>query len=153
MVLARPRARSMIKINSNNSLYHHSHFTEHLVDVFRKSPQESDLNHKSSSLLIRWLKSYTVIPYNNSHQNLWEITHMSKESNALHERTGAEKMRCTRTESAGSTAPGGWIPRAEWMILLAQENSDRTKHEKRNSYSNTNHKRTELDRSKRQNLK
>jgi hypothetical protein len=43
-----------------NSLYPHSHFTEHLVDAFEKSPRENNLNHESSSL-IRWLKSYTGI--------------------------------------------------------------------------------------------
>jgi hypothetical protein len=51
MVLARPRARSTIEINSKNSLYPHSYFTEHLVRVFEKSPRENDLNHESSSLL------------------------------------------------------------------------------------------------------
>jgi hypothetical protein len=34
---------------------------EHVVDAFGKSPRKSDLNHESSSLLIRWLKSYTNI--------------------------------------------------------------------------------------------
>jgi hypothetical protein len=59
MVLAKLRARSTIKIDSKNSLYPYRHFTEQLVDVFRKSPRESDLNHKSSSLLIRRLKNNT----------------------------------------------------------------------------------------------
>jgi hypothetical protein len=45
--------RSTIKIGSKNSLYPHRYFTEHLVGAFEKSPRESDLNHKSSSLLIR----------------------------------------------------------------------------------------------------
>jgi hypothetical protein len=49
----------MTKIDSKNSLYPHMHFTEHLVDVFRKSLRESDLNHKFSSLLIRRLKNNT----------------------------------------------------------------------------------------------
>ena len=47
------------KINSKNSLSHLRHFTEHLVDVFRKLPWENDLDHKSSSLLIRRLKNHT----------------------------------------------------------------------------------------------
>jgi hypothetical protein len=57
MVLARPHARSTIEINPKNSLYAHRHFTEHLVCAFEKSPQKSNLNHESSSLLDRRLKS------------------------------------------------------------------------------------------------
>jgi hypothetical protein len=49
----------MIKIGSKNSLYPHRHFTEHLVAVFGKSPRESNLNHESSSLLIRRLENNT----------------------------------------------------------------------------------------------
>jgi hypothetical protein len=41
-MLARQRARSTTKIRSRNNLYYHRHFTEHLVDVFRKQPVESD---------------------------------------------------------------------------------------------------------------
>jgi hypothetical protein len=48
MVLARPRARSMIKIKLKNSLCTHRHFTEHLVGAFEKLPWECDLNHESS---------------------------------------------------------------------------------------------------------
>jgi hypothetical protein len=51
----------MTKINSKNSLYPFSHFTEHLVDVFKKLPRENDLDHESSRLLIWWLKSTTGI--------------------------------------------------------------------------------------------
>jgi hypothetical protein len=61
MVLARPQARLTMKIESKNSLCPHRLFTEHLVDVFEKSPWKSDLNHESSSLLIRRLESYTGI--------------------------------------------------------------------------------------------
>jgi hypothetical protein len=53
--------RSTIEINSKNSLYPHRHFTEHLVGAFGKSPQESDLNNESLSLLNRQLKNYTGI--------------------------------------------------------------------------------------------
>jgi hypothetical protein len=60
-MLARTRARLTTKIESKISLYPHSHFTEHLVGAFGKPPQESDLNHESSSLLIQWLKHYTGI--------------------------------------------------------------------------------------------
>jgi hypothetical protein len=41
------------KIRSKNSLYSHSHFTEHPMDMFEKSLQDKDLNHEPSSLLIR----------------------------------------------------------------------------------------------------
>jgi hypothetical protein len=47
-VLTRPRARSTIKIRSKKSLYPHGHFTEQLVDAFRKPPRESNLNHETS---------------------------------------------------------------------------------------------------------
>jgi hypothetical protein len=57
MVLAMPRERSTRKIESKNSLYPLSHFTEHLMGVFGKLPRENDLDHKSSRLLIRWLNS------------------------------------------------------------------------------------------------
>jgi hypothetical protein len=49
MVLARPRVRSTTKIDSKNSLYPHSHFTEHLVGAFEKSPRKSNLNHETLS--------------------------------------------------------------------------------------------------------
>jgi hypothetical protein len=55
-VLARPHARTTIKIGSKNNLYLHRHFTEHLVDAFRKPPWKSNLNHEFSSFLIRRLK-------------------------------------------------------------------------------------------------
>jgi hypothetical protein len=45
------------KIDSKNSLSPLRHFTEHLVGVFVKLLQENDLDHESSRLLIRWLKS------------------------------------------------------------------------------------------------
>jgi hypothetical protein len=35
-VIARPQARSMIKIRSKNSLYPHRHFIKHLVGTFKK---------------------------------------------------------------------------------------------------------------------
>jgi hypothetical protein len=51
------------------------HFTEHLVGAFGKSPWENNLIHETLSLLIRRLKSYTGIPYNDSHQNPREKLH------------------------------------------------------------------------------
>jgi hypothetical protein len=69
MVLARPRAKSTIKIDSKNSLYPHSHFTEHLVGAFGKPTLKSNLNHESSSLLIRRLKNNTdTSTCNNPHK-------------------------------------------------------------------------------------
>jgi hypothetical protein len=68
MVLARPQARSTTKIRSKSGLYPHNHFTEHLVVTYEKSPWKSDLNHESSSLLFRRLKSYTASPCNGSHK-------------------------------------------------------------------------------------
>jgi hypothetical protein len=49
MVLARPRERSTTKIDSKNSLYPLSHFTEQLMGVFSKIPQKNNLDHESSS--------------------------------------------------------------------------------------------------------
>jgi hypothetical protein len=49
----------MMTIDSKNSLYTYSHFTEHLMHAFGKPPQENDLNHETSSLLIRRLKDTT----------------------------------------------------------------------------------------------
>jgi hypothetical protein len=50
-------SKTMSKIDDKNliknSLYPHRYFTEHLVDVFRKLQQESNLNHEFSSLLIQ----------------------------------------------------------------------------------------------------
>jgi hypothetical protein len=51
--------RSTTKLDSKNSLYPLSHFTEYLVGVFRKLPRKSDLNHEYSSLLIQRLKNQT----------------------------------------------------------------------------------------------
>jgi hypothetical protein len=88
MVLAWLRARSMIKIRSKNSLYHHSHFTEHLVGTFGKSPRESNLNHESSSLLIWWLKntaSFTLTASktkNQKHKSRTRRTREWRSSNA-----------------------------------------------------------------------
>jgi hypothetical protein len=48
-VSARTHARSTIEIISNNSIYPHRQFTEHLVSAFGKSPWESNLNRVSNS--------------------------------------------------------------------------------------------------------
>jgi hypothetical protein len=55
---ARTRVISMRKIRSKLSLYPHRYFTEHLVDAFKKSPQESNLNQEPSNLWIRRLKNH-----------------------------------------------------------------------------------------------
>jgi hypothetical protein len=60
----------MTKLDSKNSLYPLSHFTKHLMDVFRKLPRKSNLNHESSSLLIRQLKNltgFTLQPFTHNH--------------------------------------------------------------------------------------
>jgi hypothetical protein len=80
-VLPRPRVRSITKIDSKNSLYPHKHFIEHLVDAFEKSPRENNLNHESSSLLIRRLKNKYRHP-------LQQFTHRStQKSKPLKSRT------------------------------------------------------------------
>jgi hypothetical protein len=56
MVLTRPRARSTTEINSENSLFPHRYFTEHLMDVFRKSEQ---FKPKTLEIFIRQLKKHT----------------------------------------------------------------------------------------------
>jgi hypothetical protein len=73
--------RSITKIDSKNSLYPHKHFIEHLVDAFEKSPRENNLNHESSSLLIRRLKNKYRHP-------LQQFTHRStQKSKPLKSRT------------------------------------------------------------------
>jgi hypothetical protein len=56
-VLVRPHERSTTKTQLKNSLSALRHFTEHLVDVFRKLPWKNNLDHKSSRLSIQWLNS------------------------------------------------------------------------------------------------
>jgi hypothetical protein len=58
-MLGRTHTRSTTTIDSKNSLYAHMHSIEHLMGAFRKSPLNSNLNHESSSLLIRRLKNHT----------------------------------------------------------------------------------------------
>jgi hypothetical protein len=41
----------MTKIESKSSIYPHSHFIEHMLDAFEKSPWKNDLMHGSSSFL------------------------------------------------------------------------------------------------------
>jgi hypothetical protein len=102
MVLVRPRARSTIKTGSENNFCFHSHFTEHMVYVFRKLSRENDLDHESSRLLIRWLKSTAGIqPANNSHQIGWDKSEQGRKS------IGAEvlcssKKQCRRPEPRGA---------------------------------------------------
>jgi hypothetical protein len=64
---ARPRARSMMKIESKNSLYPHSHFTEHPVNTFKKSRRKSDLNHESLSHLSGDSRDIPTSLYNDPH--------------------------------------------------------------------------------------
>jgi 2-oxo-4-hydroxy-4-carboxy--5-ureidoimidazoline (OHCU) decarboxylase len=39
----------MTKIELKNSIYSHRHFTEHLMDVFRKPPWECNSDYKTES--------------------------------------------------------------------------------------------------------
>jgi hypothetical protein len=59
-VPARTRARSTIKIESNNNLYPYRYFAEHLVCAFGKTLWESDLNYETLSFSIRQLKNLTM---------------------------------------------------------------------------------------------
>jgi hypothetical protein len=77
----------MIKNRSKNSLYPHSHFTEHLLDAYGKSPWEHNLNHEFSSLLIRRLNNYTEMsscnnPYTRTRQIDESMHHSSKDNTA-----------------------------------------------------------------------
>jgi hypothetical protein len=94
MILARPRARSMTKIDSKNSLYAHRYFTEQLVDVFKKLPWESDLNHEFSSLLIRRLKNKSGFLTQST--TSWDLL-----QNENHEVTTMSRPSCRRA-SAGN---------------------------------------------------
>jgi hypothetical protein len=77
--------RLAIKIRSKIDLYHHSHFIEHLVDVFRKSLWKRDLNYKTSSFLIRQLKNYTGFPCTDPHA--------IEKSKSDDTRAGTDKLR------------------------------------------------------------
>jgi hypothetical protein len=105
-VLARPRARSTIEINSKNSLYSHSHFTEHLVGAFGKSPRKSNLNHKSSSLLIRRLKNNIGFTLQQSWLNrrIESLEHNNTQAGArsdIHNWTARTKSRLTISDCTG----------------------------------------------------
>jgi hypothetical protein len=69
MVLARTRERLAMKIRSKLIVSPRRHFTKHLVDTFKKSPWKSNLNHESSSFLIRQLKNDIGFTLQQSHSN------------------------------------------------------------------------------------
>jgi hypothetical protein len=69
----RLHVRLTTKIGSKNSLYPHWHFTEQLVNAFRKSPWERNLNHEILSFLIRQLKNYTGLQLQPSTSNTRKI--------------------------------------------------------------------------------
>jgi hypothetical protein len=91
------------------------HFTEHLVDAFKKSSQKSDLNQDPSSLLIRWLKNHTgtQIDQLNHDMSIAPVAH--KEIDKLEEKpkqaapelsralhcTGWDAVEATDQEQAG----------------------------------------------------
>jgi hypothetical protein len=85
----------MMKIESKNNLYPHRYFTEHLMDAFEKSPWESDLNHKFSSLLIRWLKNYTE----DHLQRFTQIQRLQHETRGPR-RTRNQRLRKTKPRGA-----------------------------------------------------
>jgi hypothetical protein len=106
-VLARPRERLRTKIGSKNNLYPHRHFTEQLVGTFGKSPRESDLNQKSSSLLTRRLKNYINISLQQFTHNIItqnESNHCQKSSSHTEPNTvrlttlGHERGDCSRDQ-------------------------------------------------------
>jgi hypothetical protein len=63
-----------MKIRSKIDLYPHMYFTEHLMGAFEKSPQKSNLNHESSSLLVRRLKNNTGSSPATHTKQLWSRT-------------------------------------------------------------------------------
>jgi hypothetical protein len=99
-----------MKIRSKNNLYSHRHFTEHLLDVFEKSPWENDLNHKSSSLLIRWLKKYT-------RNHLQKSTHNRKVDKNLQRRDSRELQE---QHSSKECALGRRESQAESLVARQQ---------------------------------
>jgi hypothetical protein len=68
----------MTKIGSKNSLYPHKHFTEHLMDLFRKSPWNSDLNYETSNFSIRQLKNYTGASRATIHKQHEEVSYQNE---------------------------------------------------------------------------
>jgi hypothetical protein len=68
----------MMKIGLKTSLYPHRYFTEQLMDAFRKSPWESDLNHETLSFSIRQLKNYTGASPATIHKQHEEVSHQNE---------------------------------------------------------------------------
>jgi hypothetical protein len=97
----------MIKIGSKNSLYPHRHFTKHLMDVFGKSPWESNLNQEPSSLLIRWLKNDTGFPLQPStHKNSKGKSKSTDWYLCANDQTKTTQEEWNRTKHQATT-PGG----------------------------------------------
>jgi hypothetical protein len=95
---ARTRARPTTEIGSINGLYPHKYFTEYLVDVFMKSPWESDLNQELSSLLIGRLNNYTGITCNDSHNQI-RRKNRNLNGGCKHETAGTQRLEsCARTD-------------------------------------------------------
>jgi hypothetical protein len=91
------------------------HFTEHLVDMFRKSSWKSDLNHEYSSFLIQQLKSMTGKNfYNNPHTMSAEI---------IERVMNLEENQCCSEAGGGKwTRPGACSWRSETQCLAEQGN-------------------------------
>jgi hypothetical protein len=101
MVLARPDVRSTTKIDSKNSLYPLRHFTEHMVNVFRKLPWKNDLDHESSSLFD------PVAQEHYRHKFLQQSTsHTSKNPHQKSDSRTPITSRRTRRKEASAALPG-----------------------------------------------
>jgi hypothetical protein len=123
-MLVRPHEISTTKINSKNSLSPLRYFTEYLVDVFRKLPRKNDLDHKSSRLLIRWLKcTQRRVPAKIHTKIHKEIALRNKGPNGQNEETRKHEERTRKQETVYT---GRWCRfqehqrRAE-LILNASE--------------------------------
>jgi hypothetical protein len=109
---ARTRARSTTKIESKNNLYPHNHFTEHLVNAFKKSPWENNLNQKFLSLLDRWLKN-----------KYWLHLQGFQSQHNRNRRTAATRCACGRKRTGGWRLVPTWPKneqRAEWACGMSR---------------------------------
>jgi hypothetical protein len=66
MVVVRQRERSTTKLDPKNSLYPLRHFTKYLVGVFGKLPEERDLYHETTTLLINQLRAHPCFTCSNT---------------------------------------------------------------------------------------
>jgi hypothetical protein len=101
-MLVRPRARSTTKIRLKQFTSSQS-FHRTLGGAFRKSTRESDLNHGSSSLLIRRLK-------NNTGLHLQQTTHKHlKKTNRNSKAPAENSLGCHSLVRTAGTQPNGEV--------------------------------------------